>query len=221
MPAPLLLDLSHTSHSQARTGIQRVTRSLFAALGDRAIAITHDPHRSLWRELHAWERANLTCAGATRKRGARWPLRVRIQGRAERLLGRRSAALPENSGLVVPEVFSPAVARALPELAARTQGPRVAVFHDAIALKFPELTPRSTVARFPPYLIELLGFDGIAAVSEDSRASLLDYWRWLGLKKFPAVTAISRDAFTRRAMAGSSISSWKTRPGEPCCLAST
>ena len=163
---------------------------MFAALGDRAIAITHDPHRNLWRELHAWERANLTCAVATRKRGARWPLQVRIRGRAERLLGRRSVALPENSGLVVPEVFSPAVARALPELGARAHGPRVAVFHDAIALKVPELTPRSTVARFPPYLIELLGFEGIAAVSEDSRASLLDYWRWLGLKKFPAVTAI-------------------------------
>jgi glycosyltransferase involved in cell wall biosynthesis len=99
-------------------------------------------------------------------------------------------ALPENAGALVPEVFSPAVARALPNLFAHTQGPRIALFHDAIALKLPELTPRSTVARFPPYMIELLGFDGIAAVSEDSRLSLLEYWRWLGVKKTPSVHAI-------------------------------
>jgi len=83
--------------------------------------------------------------------------------------------------LLVPEVFSPAVAAALPALVAATHGPRVALFHDAIALRFPELTPPKTVARFPAYLRELLMFDGIAAVSEDSRQSLLEYWRWLGL----------------------------------------
>ena len=42
MSAPFLLDLSHTSHTRARTGIQRVTRSLYAALGDRALAVTFD-----------------------------------------------------------------------------------------------------------------------------------------------------------------------------------
>ena len=36
MTAPLLLDLTHTSHTGARTGIQRVTRNLCAALGSRA-----------------------------------------------------------------------------------------------------------------------------------------------------------------------------------------
>ncbi len=51
------------------------------------------------------------------------------------------------------------------------RGPRVAVFHDAIGLKLPELTPPGTVARLPAYLRELLLFDGIAAVSEDSATS--------------------------------------------------
>jgi glycosyltransferase involved in cell wall biosynthesis len=71
------------------------------------------------------------------------------------------------------------------------QGPRVAVFHDAIALKFPEITPPKTVARFPAYLHELLAFDGVAANSEDSRATLVDYWRWLGIANPPPVQAIS------------------------------
>ena len=60
MPAPLLLDLTHTSHTRARTGIQRVARSLHAALGEHAIAITHDPHLGAWRPLQPWENANLS-----------------------------------------------------------------------------------------------------------------------------------------------------------------
>lgn len=92
----------------------------------------------------------------------------------------------------MPEVFSPAVGAALPALFAATTGPRAAIFHDAIALKFPELTPQKTVARFPVYLRELLAFDGIAAISDDSRTSLLDYWQWLGVPPSaqPIVTTI-------------------------------
>src|SRR5688572_8120429 len=191
MSAPLLLDLSHTCHSRARTGIQRVTRSLCAALDDRAVPITHDPHRQTWRVLDAWERANLAASDAAGKRGARWPLRVRLRARTQRLLGRKSDALPQNSGLLCPEVFSPTIARVLPELFATIRGARIALFHDAIALKLPELTPSATVARFPAYLIELLEFDAIAAVSEDSRASLLAYWKWVGVKKPPPIRAIA------------------------------
>lgn len=188
MPAPLLLDLSHTSHTQARTGIQRVARALLAALGGRAQPITHDPHARTWRALEPWEHANLAAPGGGTKRGAQWPLRARLRGRLRRLTS--GAALPAHSGLVVPEVFSPAVAGALPELFAATTGPRVALFHDAIAVKFPELSPPKTVGRFPTYLVELLAFDGIAAVSEDSRATLTDYWAWLGAKHAPPVRAI-------------------------------
>ncbi|MBL9189232.1 MAG: glycosyltransferase [Opitutaceae bacterium] len=188
MPAPLLLDLSHTSHTRARTGIQRVARSLLAALGDRARPITHDPHARTWRGLEPWEHANLAAAGGAAKRGASWPLHAKIRGRVRRLTG--AAPLPDASGLVVPEVFSASVAAALPSLLATVQGPRVAIFHDAIALKFPELAPVKTVGRFPAYLIELLAFDGIAAISDDSNGSLADYWAWLGVKNPPPIRTI-------------------------------
>ena len=190
MPAPLLLDLSHTSHTRARTGIQRVCRALRAALGADAGALTFDPHERAWRGLQAWERATLASDSAAGKRGAQWPFIAKLRGRASRALHRAEPKLPENSGLLVPEVFSPDVARALPALFARIDGPRVALFHDAIALKYPELTPTKTVARFPAYLIELLAFDGIAAVSSDSRTSLLEYWRWLGVHTAPPVVTI-------------------------------
>ncbi len=195
MPAPLLLDLTHTSHTRARTGIQRVTRSLHAALGSRSLAITHDPHAGAWRPLEAWEAANLAALGAGKKRGAQWPLAAKLRGHVRRWFGGSTTIDPRLSslnaaGLIVPEVFSPRVAAALPALFAATRGPRVAIFHDAIALKFPELTPATTVARFPSYLHELRAFDGIAAVSEDSRDSLIDFWRWLGARDTPPVQAI-------------------------------
>jgi glycosyltransferase involved in cell wall biosynthesis len=67
----------------------------------------------------------------------------------------------------------------------------VAVFHDAIALQFPEFSPRSSVARFPGYLRQLLAFDGIAANSATSRDALLGYWGWLGVAKTPPVAVIA------------------------------
>ena len=194
MPAPILIDLTHTSHTRARTGIQRVARSLHTALGSDARAITYDPHARTWRALELWETESLTAA-PSEKRGTTWPLSAQLRGLAHRLLGSSGApslhaprsTLHASFGLLVPEVFSADTAAVLPALLNAVAGPRVAIFHDAIALKFPELTPTKTVARFPGYLRELLAFDGIAAVSEDSRDSLRDYWRWLGIAHPPPV----------------------------------
>lgn len=185
MSAPILLDLSHTSHTRARTGIQRVARALWRELGQSAEPITYDSHQRRWRVLDPWEVQNLASDSFGSKRGASWPLTAQLRGYARRLL--RSPALSSqpsalsSSGLLLPELFSPAVGAALPALFATTTGPRAAIFHDAIALKFPELTPSKTVARFPVYLSELLAFDGIAANSDDSRDSLVGYWDWLGI----------------------------------------
>ena len=205
----MLIDVSHTCHTRARTGVQRVVRSLLAALGDTATPITHDPHAATWRPLAAWERTNLAATSAAAKRGAQWPLVARLRGRLSRFrksgsglsalssqllsvpsLNSQLSTLNYLAPLLVPEIFSPTTAAALPALFAAVTGPRVALFHDAIALKLPNLTPVKTVARFPAYLHELLAFDGIAAVSDDSRDSLLAYWRWLGAKDTPPVETI-------------------------------
>jgi glycosyltransferase involved in cell wall biosynthesis len=185
-----LLDLSHTSHTRARTGIQRVARSLHVTLGAAGCGITWDPHAGHWRKLEPWEAAGLQSTAPAAHRGAHWPWPARLRGRWQRLSRQAPSHLPATAGLIVPELFSPAVATALPALLATVHGPRVALFHDAIALKFPEFSPARTVGRFPAYLQELLAFDGIAAVSADSRDTLLDYWRWLGLTRTPPVIAL-------------------------------
>jgi glycosyltransferase involved in cell wall biosynthesis len=188
-----LFDASHTSHTSAQTGIQRVCRTFFAELHGRGEAspICYDPHLIGWRSLRDDELAVLRdqSGGAGKSRGAKWTLPQKISGASRRWLGRRPA-LPAASGLICPELFSAKVGRHLPELLTSVQGPRVAVFYDAIPLKFPELTPAGTVARFPAYLRELLVFDGIAAISEDSAACLRDYWRWLDVSNPPPVQAI-------------------------------
>ncbi len=193
MTAPILLDLSHSSHTRARTGVQRVALALRRELGERALPVCMDPFEGAWRALEAWEAENLAASGPAGGRGARWPIAARLRGRLRRWRRRPPAlgAATRASGVLVPEIFSPGVAASLSSLFAASAGPRVAIFHDAIALQLPELTPPATVARFPAYLAELLLFDGVAAVSEDSRASLADYWAWLGVRRTPALSAIT------------------------------
>lgn len=189
----LLLDLSHTCHTKSRTGIQRVCRSLHRELAaDGGVEpLTWDPFERAWRGLAPWEAGNLKEGGAAaRKRGAAWTLRARAKGRLRRWLHLSRPELPRDASLIVPELFSPGVAQALPKLFASIRGPRVALFHDAIALKFPELSAPATVARFPAYLRELARFDGVAAVSEDSRQCLQEYWDWLGLRSRPALVSL-------------------------------
>jgi glycosyltransferase involved in cell wall biosynthesis len=195
--AMLLLDLTHTSHTQARTGIQRVARQLYAAFCTQGgeTAVCFDPWQKTLRTLEPWEEKNLAASAAAASRGANWPWPARLRGAFRRRFGRPPPLAsrlppPTSVSLLVPEIFSPGVAAALPSLFAQARGPRVAIFHDAIALKLPELTPAKNIARFPAYLRELLAFDGIAAISEDSRQSLLDYWRWLGVSHPPPVQTI-------------------------------
>jgi glycosyltransferase involved in cell wall biosynthesis len=194
MAAPLFLDLTHTSHTRARTGIQRVARALRRELSGSATAVCFDRFEDAWRPLEGWEERNLDSGNPATGRGEKWPLAARIRGRLRRWRGGPSplAALQGSGagGVIVPEIFSTDVAAALPDLFAASDGPKVAVFHDAIALQFPEFSPRSSVARFPSYLRQLLAFDGIAANSAASRDSLLGYWSWLGVAKTPPVTVI-------------------------------
>ena len=189
----LLYDATHTSHTAAQTGIQRVSRALFEELhvGGEATPVCYDPHREGWRPLVAGELAVLRdrSGGTGKSRGAKWTLAQKISGASRRWLGAKPV-LPPAAGLICPELFSAKVGAHLPELFSAVAGPRVAVFYDAIPLKFPELTPGGTVARFPVYLQELLRFDGVVAISEDSAASLRDYWRWLGVGRTPVVHAI-------------------------------
>lgn len=189
----ILIDTTTTSHTSAATGIQRVTRCLFFELSQitNTIPVCHDPFLGQWRHLTKKERLTLSSVSPKgRGRGEVWPLHSRCSGLLFRFLQREPQKLGTSQALIVPEIFSQERYDAFPTLFKHVTGPKIALFHDALALKLPEFSPASTLARFPKYLKELAIFDGIAAVSEDSAACLQDYWKWLGLKAPPPVKAI-------------------------------
>jgi len=121
----LLIDLSHTSHTPARTGIQRVARSILQHLGNQAVPVTRDPFLDAWRRLEPWELANLAQTQGGRKRGARWPFAAKLRGRLRRTFGRTSAHALRGDfdALIEPELFTPAVARNFPQLFSHVRGP--------------------------------------------------------------------------------------------------
>jgi glycosyltransferase involved in cell wall biosynthesis len=188
----MLLDVTHTSHTRAQTGIQRVVRSLAAELVRLGALhpVCFDPHQHGWRALDQRERATLADhSGITASRGARWTLSQKLLGRAKRLVGRRPVP-PAADAVLCPELFSARAGAQLTDLFARVRGSRGAIFHDAIGLKFPEHTPPATVARLPSYLRELAQFDGVAAVSQDSAESLREFWRWAEVRNPPPIVTI-------------------------------
>jgi hypothetical protein len=188
----MLIDLTHTSHTAANTGIQRQARGVYRALEQLTpvAPICLDPFAKAWRPLGAAELQNARGqlpVGSSR--GAQWTLAQKLCGWSGRLTG-RTPPLPPATGLICPEIFSPKVAARLPELLSRCAGPRIAFYFDSIPLTHPEFTPPKTVARFPSYLRELLQFDGIAANSQTTAASLSGYWQWLGVSAQPAITVL-------------------------------
>lgn len=68
------------------------------------------------------------------------------------------------------------------------------IFHDAIPLKWPQITWPQSVGRHPEYMKQLAGFTHVWAVSEASREELVGYWRWLGIESVPPVEVITLGA---------------------------
>ncbi|AWT60465.1 MAG: GDP-mannose-dependent alpha-(1-6)-phosphatidylinositol dimannoside mannosyltransferase [Candidatus Moanabacter tarae] len=195
----ILLDVSHTSHCPSNTGIQRVCRSLYRELqdSDLCLPVCYDPYLKSWRILTAGEVENLSpnvgkLSPTNRK--SIWNRGQRLKGRWGRIFPVlvRGTRIPDKhfSGFLVPEIFSPKFPNVVNELTPRIAGPRTALFFDAIPIGFPEYTPLTTVRRFPRYLMDLLQFDGIAAISETSKRDLIAFWENNGVVKHPPVESI-------------------------------
>jgi glycosyltransferase involved in cell wall biosynthesis len=192
----LLLELTHTSHTLAATGIQQVCRNLYAEIGKltAAQAIVHDPWQNSWRTALKAERIRLRpdgTDGVARRKGEVWKTGMKIRGRLKLWAGVKGPVPRDASGVLFPEFYLDRCIAALPELRGMLPGvPVAAVFHDAIALRFPTLSARATVERIPSYVASLASFDAVAAVSEASRRELLGLWEDMGLKNTPPVVAI-------------------------------
>ena len=190
------LDLTHSSHSHAQTGIQQVARGLARELigAGETEAVVFDKYADRWRPLDRREHAHLATveeASGTRRKRPHWSTWQRLRGRWQRRLGHRGRSLAETSrGLIVPEFYDDSVRDALPRWRARSSAPDLAIFHDAIAFFHPEWGVPQTVARYPAYLRSLAAFRGVACVSEFSKGQLLRAWEHLGVTAATAVRTV-------------------------------
>ncbi|MFA5256921.1 MAG: glycosyltransferase family 1 protein [Opitutales bacterium] len=193
----LVLELTHTSHTLAATGIQQVCRNLFAEL--KAVAnvdvIVLDPWQRSWRRATYSERERLVPGGdcgVARRKGEAWTAAEKLRGRLKMLAGIKGTLPSGNSAILFPEFIMGRCVKALPGLRRRLgpDVPFVAIFHDAIAMRMPEFSALKTVARMPEYIAALAGFDAVAAVSEASRQELLFLWDRMGMRETPPVEVI-------------------------------
>jgi glycosyltransferase involved in cell wall biosynthesis len=173
------LDLSHTAHTLARTGIQQVSRELarLLAKGDRARPFIFDRYARRWRppDSREWAHIRLLDDGPPpKKRRSSYSHWQRLRGRWERRW-RKTSNLEGACGILTPEIFEP-----VRDQAYEGSRPTLAIFHDAVPFTHPEWTPRQTVERFPAYLNTLARFDRVICVSEASRQDLLAAWASLG-----------------------------------------
>jgi len=195
----LYLDCTDTSHCDANSGIQRVVRSVHRELGRLMDVdpVIFDPYEGVWRHAGAEERRKLDLERfrkVSQKRGARWTLRQRMASRMHRFLPPWSRELCPNgeqpSAFLVPEVFTARTGARYQALFRQISGPKVAIYYDAIAQKFPEWYSQEAKVRYDEYTMELLAFDGIAAISECSATDLHEFWDRRGVTSRPEVRAL-------------------------------
>ncbi len=192
----LAIDLTHCSHSSAQTGIQQVARGVWRALPPLAEmeAVVFDKYADFWRPLDRRESKHLETVDALQKvkrKRPHWSTWQRIRGRFLRRFGRGS---PVSTGsydaVLLPEFFAEWVGPRLPELRRLSQGPMVAIFHDAIAFHEPKWGVKETIERYPQYLRELSTVDAVACVSEFSKGQLLEAFKKVGMTPPQLVEAI-------------------------------
>jgi glycosyltransferase involved in cell wall biosynthesis len=179
------IDLTHTTHTRAQTGIQQVCRNLAREFREvRAVVpLVHDRYAGMWRPLDPLEESRLEPSPRAippAKRSSSWTLRQAVCGKWHGWLA-SSPDLPELEGLFCPEIFDPRRDSAIFESNLPKPLPRLAYFYDAIALKHPEWTPEATVQRFPSYMRRLADFDHVTCISRASEADLLEYWEASGI----------------------------------------
>ncbi|MGH8337728.1 MAG: hypothetical protein ACRETL_13105, partial [Gammaproteobacteria bacterium] len=181
-----VLDLTNTSHCRSATGVQRVARQLYAALAETdtgPLAVVYDPYAKRWRLAGKSEQTLLAPAAAEKPGASRsevWTIAQKLHGllrRGQEPDWEKLRSVP----LLAPEIFSAEIFPRYADLRAKLNSSSAALFYDAVAVRLPQLTPAGNVARVENYLRELASFDGVAAISEASRADLIEQWARLGV----------------------------------------
>ena len=107
---------------------------------------------------------------------------------------RAPIAFKQEDWLLTVELFSEAERPGFRDFIGSPPCRLAAMFHDAIPLKFPQVTWPQSVQRHPEYMKLLAGFDRAWAISEATRQEFAGFWRWQGISPRVQVEVIALGA---------------------------
>ena len=183
----LFLDVTSSCKSAKNTGMQRMTRALYLHLRNRlpVTPICWNKKGRCYqhlgrRELKLLQTPFRILSGATAK--PEWRGETFLD-ELHRLAFRKTVRLENQitSGdiLLIPDFYSDVRTQRLPELITGTGIQSVAIFHDAAALRLPQLSDKARM-RFQNYLKSLAAFAQVICISHESHNDLLQRWREYG-----------------------------------------
>lgn len=179
----IYLDVTSSCKAAKNTGMQRMTRSLYSHLRKR-LAVTPicwNNTGNCYQHLGSRELKILqTPFQFSSKATARPEWRGETSfAELHRLLSRKILnlhnELSSEEVLLIPDFYSDLRTELLPEVIAKTRVRAVAIFHDAGALRLPQLSNKAE-KRFRNYIDSLASFDLVICISQESREDLLRQW---------------------------------------------
>jgi glycosyltransferase involved in cell wall biosynthesis len=188
----LFIDVTNSCRSARNTGMQRMTRRLFAEMEQRASAtplcwnrLGHFYHRLGDREsaylrkpFQGYKRA----VALPEMRGEKFP------GELRRLFRRQPVDLAneihDGDVFLAPDFFGDSRRQKLPLFIRKIRMRFVAIFHDAATERLGLHAQRST-RKFREYLQALACFDRVICISQQSRDDLLAFWNEYGVRDVP------------------------------------
>jgi glycosyltransferase involved in cell wall biosynthesis len=179
----VLIDVTSACKSARNSGIQRITRQLFAELATRVPVTPLCWNRlgNFYQRLDSREMEYLT----TPFRRYNGPIghpyaREDLTHEFLRLLRNGSVnmlnLLRDDDVIFVPGTFTDRRMQKLPEMARRTRARFVAIFHDLADLRLALLSGRR-MKKFQNYIELLAAFDLVICVSNQSHADLFEFWK--------------------------------------------
>jgi glycosyltransferase involved in cell wall biosynthesis len=191
----IFIDVTSSCRSVQNTGMQRMTRKIFAelsrfthvhpicwnAVGNFYIELGEAEYRFLTRPFevrsHAMARPEVRGQDPLTEF---WRLLRRSRIKLEKEIGR-------NDVFLIPDIFRDRRRKALPNFLKQTEARAVAIFHDATDLRLTSIYgDRSRKSR--PYVESLALFDLVICVSDEARNDLHYFWKKYGCN--PAETCV-------------------------------
>lgn len=183
----IYLDVTNACKTAQNTGIQRMTRKIFAELSKRTAVhpLCANNVGKFYHELGERERQFLINPFQVRSRATarpEWsghgPLAEYLR-RFSRSPLRLEDKITDDDVFLVPDIYRDNRREILPDFLRKTSARTVAIFHDATDLRLTSIYPTRGI-KSRPYLESLSLFDLVICVSEEARTDLLHFWKEYG-----------------------------------------